>query len=91
MLSLATRYLPIFSLMAYVNEAYKAENLVKRFGRSYVFKLTGFSENPIPISAAFWFLVSIFLCYVAWFFIKRLYVKKFSPQEDQPGGEAPLT
>ncbi len=89
MLSLATRYLPIFMMMAYVNEAYKADNLVRRFGRPYVFRLTGFGEAPIPVSGVFWFIVSIVLCYAAWFFIKRIYARRASRRDRAVGEETP--
>jgi len=34
--NLATLYLPIFILLAYVNEAYRSSNLSKLFGRDYI-------------------------------------------------------
>ena len=73
MLGLATKYLPIFSFLAYVNEAYKAENLMKLFGRDYIFRFAGSGGEPIVIGSIFWFVVSILLVYLGWFIIKRVY------------------
>ena len=73
MLGLATKYMPIFSFLAYVNEAYKAENLVKLFGRDHIFRFAGSGGEPIVIGSIFWFLLSILLVYLGWFIIKKIY------------------
>ncbi len=73
MLGLATKYLPIFSFLAYVNEAYKAENLMKLFGRDYIFRFAGSGGEPVVVGSIFWFVVSILLVYLGWFIIKRVY------------------
>jgi len=71
MISLATKYMPVFSFLAYVNEAYKAENLMKLFGRDHIFIFAGSSSKPVVIGAVFWFLLSIMLIYTGWFFIEN--------------------
>ncbi|MFZ0450760.1 MAG: hypothetical protein WAL98_16080 [Desulfatiglandaceae bacterium] len=70
--SLATKYLPIFILLAYVNETYQPGNLLKRFGRSYVFKFGGFQGKEIIVGAVFWFVVSIFFVYLIWYVAKKI-------------------
>ena len=73
--SLLTKYVPIFIMLAYVNETYKPDNLLKHFGRGYIFKFTRSDGRLITVGAVFWFVISMLLVYVAWFFIQKLYVK----------------
>jgi uncharacterized membrane protein (DUF106 family) len=75
MLGLITKYLPILIFAAYVNEAYRTENLIKVFGREYVFKFSGSGSNPVLVGGVFWFIVSVLLIYLCWFLIKRKYNK----------------
>ena len=84
MLGLATKYMPIFSFLAYVNEAYKAENLVKLFGRDHIFRFAGSGGEPIVIGSIFWFLLSILLVYLGWFFIEITF-KKVMAKRSQTG------
>ena len=78
MLGLATRYLPIISFLAYVNEAYKAENLMKLFGRDYMFRIANFDGKPVFMGSVLWFIISVLLVYLGWFIIKRTYKRKFA-------------
>jgi len=84
MLGIVTKYLPILIFAAYVNEAYRTENLIKVFGREYVFKFAGSGTNPVLVGGVFWFIVSILLIYLCWFLIKRMY-KKVMAKQDQSG------
>jgi uncharacterized membrane protein (DUF106 family) len=76
LISLVTRLLPIFSFFAYVNEAYKLENLTKLFGREYVFKFKGVNQELFLVGAGLWFVLSLLLIYLAWFIIKRVTLQK---------------
>ena len=71
MLSLVTKYLPILSFMAYVNDAYNPQNLVSLHGRSYLFKF-GASGDPVLVGSVFWYLVCILSIYISWTLIKRI-------------------
>jgi hypothetical protein len=73
--SLLTNYLPIFLMLAYVNETFKAENLAKNFGQAYIYKFVNYDGEVIVIGAVFCYVVSILLVYLAWFLAKRLYYK----------------
>ena len=73
--SLPTKYLPILTMAAYVNEAFKPDNLLKNFGREYIFKFINYDGNVIMIGAVFWFVLSMILVYFAWFIIERIYAK----------------
>ena len=81
LISLATKYLPIFSFIAYVNEAYKPANMVMLFGRDYIFKFENANGQPIIVGAVFWFIISILLVYLGWFIIKKLYKKYMIPNK----------
>jgi hypothetical protein len=76
LISLVTRLLPIFLFFAYVNKAYQLENLIKLFGREYVFKFTGLNGEPFFVGAGLWFVISILLIYLCWFIIKRFTLQK---------------
>ena len=73
--NLATVYLPIFTLLAYINEAYRSSNLAKLFGRDYIFKFGGDPGQPMLIGAVFWFVLSLFLIYLGWYIVKKIYSK----------------
>ena len=72
MLSLASKFLPILVLLAYVNEAYQPNNLLKLFGREYIFKFGGGNAEATPVGAVFWFVVSMVLIYLLIFTFKKL-------------------
>ena len=76
LISLVTRLLPISCFFAYVNEAYKLENLITLFGKEYIFKVKGLNQELFFVGAGLWFVLSLLLIYFAWFVIKRLTVQK---------------
>lgn len=69
--NIVTKYLPILLLLAYVNETYQPANLLKLFGREYVFKLGRFGEQTLFMGSIFWFLISIVLIYLVIFSCKK--------------------
>ncbi len=73
MVSLLTRYLPIFSMLAYVNDAYKPDNLLKMIGRTYIYKFGRYHGKPIEAGAVFIFFVSYLVVSSGWFVIKLVY------------------
>jgi hypothetical protein len=73
--SLLTKYLPILIMLAYVNEAYKPNKLLKNFGREYIFKFINYDGEAILIGAVFWFVLSMLLVYLTWYIIAQLYAK----------------
>ncbi len=78
--SLLTKYLPVFLMLAYVNEAFKSDNLLKNFGQAYIFKFINYDGEVILIGAVFWYVVSILLIYLTWFFVVLLYDKYIKKQ-----------
>ena len=71
--SLLTKYLPILIMAAYVNEAFKPDNLLKDFGKAYIFKFINYDGKVIHVGAVFWFVLSLLIVYLAWFIIEKLY------------------
>ena len=87
LIRLMTRLLPILSFLAYVNEAYKASNLLKLFGREYVFKFKSYNGEEILVGAVFWFIVSIFLVYLSWAIVRKVWSKVVTDEKPGPEGE----
>ena len=79
--SIPTKYLPILIMLAYVNEAFKPDKLLKNFGREYIFKFVNFDGNVIKTGAVFWFVLSMLLVYLAWFVLEKLYFKYKKTEE----------
>jgi hypothetical protein len=75
--SLLTKYLPIFSFLAYVNKAYSSSNLISLSGKEYIFKFNGLDGQTVVIGAAFWFVISLFIIYLAWFLFGKARSKYF--------------
>ncbi|RLB85746.1 MAG: hypothetical protein DRH24_01030 [Deltaproteobacteria bacterium] len=73
--SLLTKYLPILIMLAYVNEAFKPDKLLKNFGRGYIFKFVNYNGEAILVGAIFWFVLSMLLVYLIWFITEKLYFK----------------
>ena len=83
--NILTIYLPILLLLAYVNEAYSTGNLIKRFGREYIFKINTSNGESIFIGAVFWFIVSVLLVYLAWYALGKLLAKHPEKREESNG------
>lgn len=65
--SIITSILPILLAAAYVNRAYSPENLMQQLGREYIFKFSRSGSDPVIISSFFWFVICLFMVYLAWF------------------------
>lgn len=78
--NLATKYLPILIVLAYVNQAYHPVNLLKLFGREYIFKFARSGSDPILVGSVFWFILSILLVHLAWYLVKKIYCRIHLPQ-----------
>lgn len=79
LISIATKYLPILTVLAYVNEAYRPENLMILFGREYILKLGRDGADPILIGGVLWFVLSLFLVYLILFAAKGAF-HRFMPR-----------
>ena len=89
LLGLARKIIPIFLVFAYINEYFQPKRLVERFGQSYIFKFGSAGEEPVVISAIFWYASSLLIVYLVWFFIKKSHgrLKKTDPLTTKPASE----
>lgn len=71
--SIPTKYLPILTMLAYVNEAFKPDKLLENFGRDYILKFVDFDGNVVIIGAVLWFVLSMLMVYLVWFAVGKLY------------------
>jgi hypothetical protein len=69
LISIPTKYLPILTMLAYVNETFKPKNLLENFGRDYILKFVNSNGNVVKIGAVFWFVLSMLMVYLVWFVI----------------------
>lgn len=69
--SILTTYLPILLLAAYVNEAYRSELLLEKFGQAQIFIYSGSGGDPVVVGAVLWLVISLLLIHLAWFFTAR--------------------
>jgi len=88
LLSLVTKYLPILFSLAYVNEAYKPDNLVNLFGRDYLFKFGNLNGEPILVGSILCSVISILLIYLAWSVIGRFYKRYTDRRKAELDGAA---
>lgn len=89
MLGLATRYLPILIVAAYVNETYRPAALLERFGRDHLFRL-GTAENgdPLVMGAVFFFVLALIATYIAWALGARYLQRRVHPPLAKAGQAA---
>jgi hypothetical protein len=85
MKSLLTRYLPLFLMLAYVNEAFKPSQLLEHFGRTYVLKIPTFSAKPALIGGVFWFFLSVLLSFGVYSLCKKIVSKARSRPHPSQG------
>ncbi len=81
LLGLARKLIPIFFILAYINEYFQPKRLVERFGKSYIFKFGSAGGEPIVINSIFWYVASLLMVYLLWYLIKKRYGR--SKQADQ--------
>jgi hypothetical protein len=63
--------------------------LVERFGQSYIFKFGSAGDEPVVISAIFWYALSLLIVYLVWFLIKKGHgrLKKTDSLATKPASE----
>lgn len=69
--SILTRYIPILSMLVYVNHAYNPERLQALFGREYLFKLGSLGGDSLLMGSVFWFITCLMFCYIVIFIFKN--------------------
>lgn len=83
MLGLATKYLPILIMIAYINDRYRPEKLQALFGQPYVFLLP-FGEGGTPVGSIFWYIFCLLSTYIGWAIIKKIMGKGKPKSEPAP-------
>lgn len=73
--NLLTMYIPIVSMLGFVNDTYRPEVLESLFGQPHLFLLPWLNGKSYPVGAAFWFVICVTAAYLGWFAI-GLAVKK---------------
>lgn len=65
--NILTIYLPCLIVGAYVNEAYKPDNLMAKFGRPYVVQLGSSDGEPTVVGALFCYVVLLLGTFLCWY------------------------
>ncbi len=78
--SLVTRFLPLLTILAYVNSAYRPENLAAVFGRDHLFAWQWLVSEPVKVNAPFWFVLMVIGAYLLWAVSTRL-LRRVSPMQ----------
>jgi hypothetical protein len=89
LLGLVRKLLPIFCILAYINEYFQPKRLVERFGQSYIFKYSSSDGEPVVIGAVFWYVLSLLILYLLWTIVKKgsSRLKKANPLATEPASE----
>jgi hypothetical protein len=78
LLGLVRNVLPIFVMVAYINEYYRAEELSRLFGKGYLFSMPSFGGEPLMVGAVFYYVITLLLTYLVWAVSKKLISQKKS-------------
>jgi len=73
--NILTNYLPVLIMAAYVNEAYKPANLMKNYGREYIFKFNTPGGETILVGGLLWFVISMLLVHLIWYLARKQFEK----------------
>lgn len=70
--NILTIYLPCLITAAYVNEAYKPDTLMAKFGKMHVLELNFSDGEPTAVGAMFSYVVLLLTTYLLWFIAGRM-------------------
>ena len=90
LLGLARKVIPIFMVLAYINEYFKPDRLTERFGQAHVLKFASSSGEPVLIGSIVWYISSLLMVYLVWAIVKfclRRLKKKTDPLSSEPTSE----
>ncbi len=74
--NILTVYLPCLIVAAYVNEAYKPDNLMSKFGKKYVIELSASNGEPTVFGALFCYVVLLLTTYLCWYLIGKAIARR---------------
>ncbi|MBS3757215.1 MAG: hypothetical protein KGY61_00975 [Desulfobacterales bacterium] len=78
--NLLTIYMPIFSMLAFVNDTYRPKALEAMFGQSCLFRLPWVDGSTYPVGSAFWFVICVIGAYAVFFgfhSLRKRYGKRY--------------
>jgi hypothetical protein len=84
--NLLTLYIPVFSMLTYVNNVYDPAGLRERFGKDHLFAVT-LGGRTYEMGAVFWFLLVLIASYIIWVLVRRKLLASRSKSADI--GESP--
>ncbi len=76
LLGLARNVLPIFIMVAYINESFRSEELLRLFGKGYLFSLPSTGGKELLVGSIFFYIIALVLTHLAWAVITRIAKKK---------------
>lgn len=74
--NILTTYLPALLMAAYINEAYKPENLMIAFSRDHLLPFIRGNGDPAGISALFCYIIFLLTLYLCWPLARRAFRRK---------------
>lgn len=79
--NILTTYLPCLIVAAYVNEAYKPDTLMTKFGKPHVFELNASGGEPTAFGAMFCYVILLLTTYLCWYLAGKLLRGKQRPEK----------
>ncbi|HHL33243.1 MAG TPA: hypothetical protein ENJ30_02635 [Desulfobulbaceae bacterium] len=76
LLGLARNILPVFLMVAYINESFRSEELLRLFGKEYLFSLPATGGKELLVGSVFFYIIALVLTHLAWAVIKGIVKKK---------------
>ncbi len=76
LLGLARNILPVFLMVAYINESFRSEELLRLFGKGYLFSLPATGGKELLVGSVFFYIIALVLTHLAWAVIKGIVKKK---------------
>lgn len=73
LLSLATMYLPIITVVSYINRYYRPERLMEISGKEYIMQLGSNGGEPLLIGSIFFYFISLVSFYLIWSVLKKVF------------------
>lgn len=81
--NILTIYLPCLIVAAYVNEAYKTDNLLTKFGHGYIFKLNLSDGEPTAFGAVICYVILLLTTYLSWYLVGKVVGRKQRPGDEK--------
>ncbi len=76
LLGLARNVMPVFLMVAYINESFRAEALTRMFGKGYLFSLPSSGGKELLVGSVFYYLMALVVIHIGWAIIKGISKKK---------------